>query len=171
MQCPYCGQDKDRVVDSRSSEGGKAVRRRRQCLGCQRRFTTYERPEEGIRLMVVKKDNSRVPYDRQKLINGLQRACYKRPISGEQIRRIVEQTEERIFQAYDRDVPTSFIGDAASSALAELDKVAYVRFASVYRQFADVGELIIEAEEIQNAPSVSPKQAGLFKDQRQGDGS
>ncbi len=162
MQCPYCGQDNDKVVDSRSSQGGKAVRRRRHCLSCDRRFTTYERPEEGIRLMVVKKDNSRVPYERQKLINGLQKACYKRPISAEQILHIVEQTEERIFQTYDRDVPSSFIGDAASAALAEVDKIAYVRFASVYREFADVGQLINEAEEIQNTPSVGPEQTGLF---------
>jgi transcriptional repressor NrdR len=112
--------------------------------------------------MVVKKDNSRVPYERQKLINGLQKACYKRPISAEQILHIVEQTEERIFQTYDRDVPSSFIGDAASAALAEVDKIAYVRFASVYREFADVGQLINEAEEIQNTPSVGPEQTGLF---------
>jgi transcriptional repressor NrdR len=162
MQCPYCGQDNDKVVDSRSSQGGKAVRRRRHCQSCSRRFTTYERPEEGIRLMVVKKDNARVPYDRQKLINGLQKACYKRPVGADQILQIVEATEERIFQTYDRDVPSSFIGDAASAALAEIDKIAYVRFASVYREFADVGQLINEAEEIQNTPTVGPEQTGLF---------
>ena len=162
MQCPYCGHDNDKVVDSRSSEGGKAVRRRRHCLACDRRFTTYERPEEGVKLTVIKKDQSREPYDRQKLIDGLQRACYKRPISTEQILKIVEATEEEVFKRYDRDVPSRFIGDLASVHLAEIDKIAYVRFASVYREFKDVGELILEAEEIRNAPQVGPEQTGLF---------
>jgi transcriptional repressor NrdR len=164
MQCPYCGQDNDKVVDSRSSEGGKAVRRRRQCLGCQRRFTTYERVEESVRLSVIKKDNSREPYDRQKLINGLQRACYKRPVTSEMILRVVDATEEEVYRNYDKDVPSQFIGDTASYHLAELDKIAYVRFASVYREFKDVGQLINEAEVIKNTPNVGPEQNGLFRE-------
>jgi len=162
MQCPFCGQDNDKVIDSRSSEGGRAVRRRRQCLSCQKRFTTYERPEETQRLTVIKKDGSRVPYQRQKIIAGLQRACYKRPVTDEQIRRIVDATEEEIFRNYERDVPSSFIGDVVSAGLREVDQIAYVRFASVYRDFADVGELIEEAQEVKDAPRISPGQKDLF---------
>lgn len=162
MRCPYCGQDYDKVVDSRSSEGGVAVRRRRECLACSKRFTTYERPEEAIRLNVIKKDGTRVPYQRQKIYDGLQKACYKRPVADEQIRHVVEAAEERIFREYDKDVPSRFIGDAVSNELRKIDKIAYVRFASVYRNFADVGELIDEAREIKDAPVVSPQQRELF---------
>lgn len=162
MQCPFCGQDKDKVVDSRSSEGGRAVRRRRQCLACNRRYTTYERPEETIRLSVIKKDGSREPYDREKIITGLQKACYKRPVGDEQIRRIVETTEEDILRKFDKDVPSSFIGDVVSGYLRRIDKIAYVRFASVYRNFTDVGELIDEASEVKDAPAAAPEQKDLF---------
>jgi transcriptional repressor NrdR len=162
MQCPICGQDNDKVVDSRSSEGGRAVRRRRQCLACSRRFTTYERPEENIRLTVVKKDNSRQPYDREKVIDGLRRACFKRPVTDEQLRRIVDEAEEEIFRKFDKEVPSMFIGDAVARLLRDVDKIAYVRFASVYRQFSDVGELIDEATEIKNTPTVGPDQQELF---------
>ncbi len=164
MQCPFCGQDKDKVVDSRSSEGGRAVRRRRECLICDRRFTTYERPEQTVRLMVIKKDGARVGYLREKIIEGLQRACYKRPISDEQIRAIVDAAEEDIFRSFDRDVPSSFIGDTVASHLRNVDQIAYVRFASVYRNFADVGELIDEATEVKDAPKISPQQKELFED-------
>jgi len=164
MQCPFCGQDKDKVVDSRGSEGGRAVRRRRECLACGRRFTTYERAEEGVRLRVVKKDGSRVPYQREKLIGGLEKACYKRPVSDEQIRGIVEATEEDIYRQFEKEVPSSFIGDAASSHLRSVDKIAYVRFASVYRNFADVDELIDEAREVKEAPQPGPGQKELFED-------
>jgi len=162
MQCPFCGQDDDKVVDSRSSEGGRVVRRRRECLACRRRYTTYERAEETLRLTVVKKDGSRVPYERQKVITGLQRACYKRPITDQQIRQIVETTEEAMFRRFEKEVPSRFIGDVASAALRDVDKIAYVRFASVYRDFDDVGELIDEASEVRNAPVVGPDQRPLF---------
>lgn len=165
MQCPFCGQDNDKVVDSRSSEGGRVVRRRRQCLACNRRYTTYERPEEAIRLTVLKKDGSREPYDRQKIIAGLQKACSKRPVTNEQLRAIVEATEEDIFRQFGKEVPSGFIGDAVSTHLRDVDKIAYVRFASVYRQFADVGELIEEAREVEDLPVVGPEQAGLFDEQ------
>lgn len=164
MQCPFCGRNQDRVVDSRSSEGGKAVRRRRLCGACGRRFTTYERPEDAIRLTVIKKDASRQPYDRAKLMAGLQKACYKRPVSTEQIRRVVEAVEEAIFRNYDRDVPSSFIGDVASTKLRELDQIAYIRYASVYRNFTDVGELIDEARQVEQSPRVGPEQRPLFDD-------
>lgn len=163
MQCPFCGQDKDRVIDSRSSEGGRTVRRRRQCLACQRRFTTYERPEEALRLVVVKKDGAREPYDRQKLIAGLQKACSKRPVGDEQVRAIVEAVEEDIYRQFEREVPSKFIGDAASRRLLQADKIAYVRFASVYRNFTDIGELIEEATEVDRSHPVAKDQKPLFE--------
>lgn len=166
MQCPFCGQDNDKVVDSRGSEGGRAIRRRRQCLACNKRFTTYERPEENIRLTVTKKDLSREAYDRQKMILGLQRACYKRPVTDEQIRQIVEAVEEDIFRRFDKEVPSSFIGEALCGRLRDLDKIAYVRFASVYRNFTDVGELIDEAQEVRDAQAAGPGQKPLFEDSK-----
>lgn len=167
MQCPFCGQDNDRVVDSRSSEGGRVVRRRRQCEACNRRFTTYERAEEALRLTVIKTDGSRQPYDRQKVIVGLENACYKRAISDQQIRQIIEATEEDIFHAFDKEVPSSFIGDAVANHLRDVDKIAYIRFASVYRQFADVGELIHEANEVKGMPVVGSEQGDLFARQQE----
>jgi transcriptional repressor NrdR len=162
MQCPFCGQDRDKVVDSRSSEGGRTVRRRRQCLSCNRRFTTYERPEESLRLTVVKKDGSRVPYERQKVIAGLQKACYKRPVTDEQIRQIVEAAEEEIFRHFDREVPSSFIGDVVSGHLREVDKIAYVRFASVYQNFSSLEQLIEEAKQVEQSPVAAAEQPELF---------
>jgi len=163
MQCPFCGQDNDKVIDSRGSEGGRAVRRRRECLACHRRYTTYERPEESLRLTVVKKDNSRVPYDRQKVIAGLQKACYKCPVTDEQIRRIVEAAEEEIYRHFDKEVPSSFIGDVISGHLREVDKIAYVRFASVYQNFTSLGQLIEEARQVEQSPAAGPEQRELFE--------
>ena len=162
MQCPFCGQDNDKVIDSRGSEGGRVVRRRRECIACKRRYTTYERPEETIRLTVVKKDGSREPYQREKIIEGLRRACYKRPVSDEQMMKIIEATEEDVYHKFDREVPSNFIGDVISVHLRKVDKIAYVRFASVYRDFADVGELIQEAQDAKDTPSVGPDQKPLF---------
>lgn len=138
------------------------MRRRRECSTCRRRYTTYERPEETIRLSVVKKDGSRVRYDRGKVITGLQKACYKRPVSDDQIRTILDATEEAIFQRFDKEVPSSFIGDTVSAQLRKVDKIAYVRFASVYRDFADIGELIDEAKDLQRRPVTGPEQKDLF---------
>ncbi len=164
MQCPFCGQDKDKVVDSRSSEGGRVVRRRRQCLSCKRRFTTYERPEQAVRLWIVKKSGrGREPYDRDKIIKGLEYACHKRPVSSDEIRRIVESTEEEIFRHFDREVPSQFIGDVLSRHLQSVDKIAYVRFASVYREFRDVGDLIDEAQVVRDTPTIGPEQGRLFE--------
>ena len=162
MQCPFCGQDKDKVIDSRSSDGGRVVRRRRQCLVCNKRFTTYERIEDNVRMTVIKKDGSRMPYDRNKVLTGLQRACYKRPVSERAMRDIVEATEEEIFRNFDKEVPTSFIGDTVSKHLRRVDQVAYVRFASVYRSFEDVGEFIDEAQQVINTPVDIPEQGRLF---------
>ena len=162
MQCPFCGQDNDKVVDSRAAEGGRLVRRRRECLACNRRYTTYEGPEQESRLTVTKKDGSRQPYDRQRIIDGLQKACYKRPVSDEQIRRIVDGAEEEMFRKYDKEVPSSFIGDTLSAHLREFNKIAYVRFASVYMNFADLDELIRQAVQAQSAPPKANGQKELF---------
>lgn len=166
MQCPFCGHDDDKVVDSRSSEGGRAVRRRRECLDCGRRFTTYERPEEGTRLTVIKKDGSRAKYQREKIIAGLQNACSKRPVSDEQIRKIVDATEEEVFRRFDREVPSKFIGDTVSDHLRNVDRIAYIRFASVYLDIDDVDELIERAREAKDTPQVGPDQRQLFDDQQ-----
>ena len=147
MRCPFCKEDRDKVVDSRSSDAGRVIRRRRQCLACKRRFTTYERIGEGFKLYVVKKDESRVPYDRGKIISGLQKACYKRPVSAEQIQRIADKAEEMIFRNFDKEVSSSYIGESVMRQLRRVDKVAYIRFASVYRDFRDAGELIKEVSE------------------------
>ena len=147
MRCPFCKEDQDKVVDSRSSDAGRIIRRRRQCLACKRRFTTYEKIGESFKLYVVKKDNSRVPYDRDKIIAGLQKACYKRPVSAEQIQQIADKVEEDIFRNFDKEVSSTFIGESVMKHLRVVDKVAYIRFASVYRDFKDAGELIEEVSE------------------------
>jgi len=148
VRCPFCKENRDKVVDSRSSDAGRVIRRRRQCLACKRRFTTYEKLGESFKLYVVKKDNSRVPYDRDKVIGGLQKACYKRPVSAEQIQQIAETVEEDIFKNFDKEVSSAFIGESVMKHLRSADKVAYIRFASVYRDFEDAGELIEEVSEV-----------------------
>ena len=144
MRCPFCKEDSDRVVDSRSSDSGRIIRRRRQCLACKRRFTTYEKIGESFKLYVVKKDNSRVPYDRDKIIGGLQKACYKREVSAEQIQQIADRVEEDIFRNFDKEASSAFIGESVMKHLRTKDNVAYIRFASVYRDFKDADELIEE---------------------------
>lgn len=144
MRCPFCKEDYDKVIDSRSSDSGRVIRRRRHCLSCKRRFTTYEKVGESFKLYVVKKDNSRVPYEREKIVAGLQKACYKRPVSAEQIQQIADRVEEDIFKSFDKEVSCTFIGESVMKHLRAVDKVAYIRFASVYRDFKDAGELIDE---------------------------
>jgi len=148
VRCPFCKEDQDKVVDSRSSDAGRIIRRRRQCLACKRRFTTYEKIGESFKLYVVKKDSSRAPYDRDKIISGLQKACYKRPVSAEQIQQIADKVEEDIFRNFDKEVPSAFIGESVMRYLRTVDKVAYIRFASVYRDFKDAGELIEEVSQV-----------------------
>jgi transcriptional repressor NrdR len=147
LRCPFCKEDKDKVIDSRSSEGGRVIRRRRACLLCEKRFTTYEKIGEGFKLNVIKKDGSRLPYDRDKLISGLQKACYKRPVSADQIQEVADKVEEDIFKNYDKEVLSRFIGESVMKHLRAVDKVAYIRFASVYRDFKDAGELIDEVRQ------------------------
>jgi len=147
VRCPFCKEDRDRVVDSRSSDTGRIIRRRRQCLACKKRFTTYEKIGESFKLCVVKKDRSRIPYDRDKIVGGLQKACYKRPVSVEQIQQIADKVEEDIFKSSDKEVSSAFVGESVMKHLRGIDKVAYIRFASVYRDFEDAGELIEEVSQ------------------------
>lgn len=159
MRCPFCKEDRDKVIDSRSSDGGRIIRRRRQCLVCSKRFTTYEKTGESFKMYVIKKDSSRVPYDREKIIAGLQKACYKRPVSAEQIRQIADRAEEDIFRNYDKEVTSAFVGESVIRHLRDVDKVAYIRFASVYHDFKDAGELIQEVSQAISQPDygVQPK--------------
>ncbi len=148
MRCPFCKENRDKVIDSRSSDSGRIIRRRRQCLACKKRFTTYEKIGESSKLYVVKKDGSRVPYERDKIIAGLQKACYKRPVSAEQIQQIADRVEEDIFRNFDKEVSSAYVGESVMKHLRMVDKVAYIRFASVYRDFKDAGELIEEVSEV-----------------------
>lgn len=162
MRCPFCKEDSDRVVDSRSSEGGRVIRRRRQCLICKKRFTTYEKAGESFKLYVIKKDDMRVPYEREKIIGGLQKACYKRPVSAEQVQQIADKVEEDVFRNFDKEVSSAFIGESVMKHLRDIDKVAYIRFASVYRDFKDADQLIEEVSQtIQEDRRV--KQPKLFE--------
>jgi len=164
VRCPFCKEDRDKVVDSRSSEGGRVVRRRRLCLSCRRRFTTYERVEEAVKLTVVKKDGSRIPYDRSKIIAGIQKACYKRPISMSQMEQLAEEVEEEVFRQTGNEVTSRFIGEETIKRLRDLDKVAYVRYASVYYEFADLEQFISEAQELLEQPAEQPDQPKLFEE-------
>jgi transcriptional repressor NrdR len=136
MKCPFCNHIEDKVVDSRESREGDAIRRRRQCLGCERRFTTYERIDE-VPYMVIKKDGRREKFDRQKVLSGLLKACEKRPVSMGRLAELVDQVEARVTDSADREISTIEIGEMLMEVLRDLDKIAYVRFASVYRDFQD----------------------------------
>jgi transcriptional repressor NrdR len=148
VKCPYCGDLEDKVIDSRLSQEGAAIRRRRECEACSRRFTTYERIEEAMPL-VVKKDGTREPFDRQKVMRGLQRAAIKRPIASDDIERIVSDVERVLQESGEREVPSTSIGQAVLERLQPLDDVAYVRFASVYRDFGSIEEFLAELSGLQ----------------------
>jgi transcriptional repressor NrdR len=152
MKCPFCQADNDRVIDSRASEDGFATRRRRECLGCKRRYTTYERVERTT-MKVVKKDGARVPFDRNRLKLGLEKACWKRPISDAKLEAIVSDTENNIEAHFDSEVESRYIGELVMQQLRELDQVAYVRFASVYRQFEDVQDFVEELKPMLTDPA------------------
>ena len=147
MRCPYCGCEESKVVDSRPTDEGERIRRRRECFNCQKRFTTYE-VIETTPIMVVKRDNSREPYNRQKLTKGIMRACEKRPISLDQIDLIVDKVESRIENTLDREVPSERIGEYTMEELKNVDEVAYVRFACVYRQFQDIHTFMDELKRL-----------------------
>ena len=168
MRCPFCDAAKEslKVIDSRACEGGRAIRRRRECEKCSKRFTTYERVEQQVKLTVVKKDGRRIPWDRAKILSGLERACFKRPVPESELTRIVDEVEEEVFASHDREVPTTYIGQLVIDHLRRIDQVAYVRFASVYRQFKTLEELVDEARAVLDARRYEdPGQGRLFIDE------
>ena len=147
MKCPFCGDQESKVVDSRHSEDGNSIRRRRECLACQKRFTTYE-TVECLPMVVVKKDNSRQAFDRAKLLNGMLRACEKRPVSMPELEAAVDEIEQAVQNSLEREVSTERIGELVMEKLKALDDVAYVRFASVYRQFKDINTFMQELNKL-----------------------
>lgn len=162
MVCPFCNKDNDKVIDSRSSEAGRVIRRRRQCLECHKRFTTYERIEETVRLTVIKRDGRREPFSREKILRGVQAACGKRPIAEEAKIRIVDEIEDELHKKYDREVETRTVGELVAQKLKDLDEIAYVRFASEYYQFRNVGDILQQLEELGNRVKDVKDQQKLF---------
>ena len=154
MKCPYCGYQESKVVDSRHSEDGQSIRRRRECLSCQKRFTTYE-TVECLPIVVIKRDGARQAFDRNKILNGMLRACEKRPVSYTQLDAAVDRIEQQLLNSYDREVSSIHIGDLAMQELKQMDDVAYVRFASVYRQFSDVNTFMEELKDMLDSRSKS----------------
>lgn len=143
MNCPFCRVDNDRVIDSRASEDGIAIRRRRECLNCKRRYTTYERIEEPA-IKIIKKDGTRVPFERDKIKRGLEKACWKRPVSDDQIETVVNAVESELAAKFETEVESRWLGELVMQHLRKLDQVAFVRFASVYREFKDVRDFVEE---------------------------
>jgi transcriptional repressor NrdR len=165
MRCPFCDADKEslKVIDSRACDGGKAIRRRRRCDGCGKRFTTYERIEQNLRLTVVKRDGRRQPWDRDKILAGLERACFKRPIPRGELERIRDEVEEEVFKSHDREVASEGVGKLVTEHLRRVDQVAYVRFASVHRRFKTLDDLVDEARSVIDARRYEdPEQGKLF---------
>jgi transcriptional repressor NrdR len=158
VKCPFCANGENRVIDSRISKDGGAIRRRRECLACEKRFTTYEFVEEVLPV-VVKKDGRREPFDRVKIIAGIKKACEKRPISMDVIETMVENIEQACQQYQGKEIPSSMVGEKVMKELQRLDGVAYVRFASVYRQFRDVGEFMEELKDFMNVARDEEKQS------------
>lgn len=152
MKCPYCGELESKVIDSRPTEDGEKIRRRRECLACAKRFTTYE-IVETVPLIVIKKDRSREIFDRQKLLGGMLRACEKRPVSYEMLERAANEIEQTALSSYEREITSLRLGELAMQQLKEIDEVAYVRFASVYRQFSDLNTFMEELKELLDSRS------------------
>ena len=164
MLCPACKENNNKVIDSRLTENGSAIRRRRLCLSCNRRFTTKERIEQELRLSVVKVSGQRVPYNRDNILNGAQRACYKLDVSEEDLQDLVDRVEEELFHNHDRDVTTEQIGQYVAQQLRRLNHVAYVRFMSVYRQYRTVDEFIDEITDVRERVAEEiPAQQSLFE--------
>ena len=147
MKCPFCLHEDDKVIDSRSSNEGKSVRRRRECLKCKKRFTTYEYIEE-VPLMVIKKDGRRESFDRNKIISGILKACEKRPVSVEKVDALVDRVEKELQKSFDKEVKAQVVGELVMDSLHKLDEIAYVRFASVYRQFKDINQFMKELKDL-----------------------
>ncbi len=165
MHCPFCNADKEslKVIDSRTCEGGRSIRRRRECLKCEKRFTTYERIEDPIRLIVIKRDGRRMPWDRGKILAGLERACFKRAVPENELLRIVDEVEEEVFRSNDREVASAQVAQAVTDRLRRVDQVAYVRFASVHKQFKTLEELVDQAKAVIDAKRFEdPTQGKLF---------
>lgn len=156
MKCPYCGELESKVIDSRPTEDGEKIRRRRECLSCSKRFTTYE-IVETVPVMVIKKDHSREAFDRQKLLAGMLRACEKRPVSYQMLEQAVNEIEQTVLNSYEREITSLEIGELAMQQLKSIDEVAYVRFASVYRQFSDINTFMDELKELLDSRSQHPE--------------
>jgi transcriptional repressor NrdR len=155
MKCPYCGDVENKVIDSRMSKEGNTVRRRRECLGCTRRFTTYERVEQ-LPLVLIKKDGRRETFDRNKVLVGMKKACQKRNISINTLEEFVDELERELQEMGEKELPSSVVGERIMTKLHELDDVAYVRFASVYREFKDINDFMSELKELFESQSKSP---------------
>ena len=166
--CPFCSANDDKVIDSRASEGGRVIRRRRECLHCQKRFTTYERVEQTARLIVIKKDGTRVPFNSENIYRGVASACGKRPIPESVKRQMVEAIDEELHREFDREVPSTVIGDRVMLKLREVDQVAYIRFASEYQQFRSVDDLMEELKLLREAPKDVRNQQNLFSENSKG---
>ena len=162
MICPYCEHAKDKVIDSRSTEGGAVIRRRRECLSCGRRFTTYERVEPAGRLAVVKKDGSRVPFNPENIMRGVANACGKRPIPEETKARIAQVVEDELHAEFEREVPTLIIGERVMAKLRDVDKIAYIRFATEHLQLATLEDIQRELDDLSVRPTPGPDQESLF---------
>ncbi|MFG0326004.1 MAG: transcriptional regulator NrdR [Phycisphaerales bacterium JB037] len=162
MICPSCNANDDKVIDSRASEGGRVIRRRRECLKCHKRFTTYERIEQASRLMVVKRDGSRVPFDREKILLGVSAACGKRPVPAADKQQLVDEVEEELQREFEREVDSAEIGRRVMHKLRNLDDVAYIRFASEHHQFRSVEDIMKELQSLSSRPRDARNQQDLF---------
>lgn len=162
MICPFCEKDNDKVIDSRASEGGRVIRRRRECVACGKRFTTYERVEQTSRLMVVKRDGSRVPFDAEKVLAGIMNACGKRPVPDTAKRKVVEEVEEELSREFEREVDSSVIGERVMRRLREIDGIAYIRFASEHLQMSTIEDIKRELEDLTARPREVRDQQALF---------
>lgn len=166
MICPYCAADNDKVIDSRASDGGLVIRRRRECLGCGKRFTTYERVEKTSRLVVVKKDGSRVAFDPERVLASIQAACGKRPVSEESKSEIAHDVEEQVHREFDREVPSSEIGQRVAQRLRQVDQIAYIRYASEYYDFRTLDDFADELKLLKSRPVDLPNQQALFPERQ-----
>jgi len=162
--CPRCGADNDKVIDSRSSDGGAVIRRRRECLECGMRFTTYEQIRSSDRLMVVKKDGSRVIFNRANVMRGIVAACGKRPVSEDAKEAVCEGVEAELHRDFDREVPSVEIGRRVAARLREIDQIAYIRYASEYYAFRDLDDLVDEVTQLQSRTQPGPNQSSLFEE-------
>ncbi|MFG0304862.1 MAG: transcriptional regulator NrdR [Phycisphaerales bacterium JB040] len=162
MICPFCAHNDDKVIDSRATDAGKVIRRRRQCLACERRFTTYERVEQASRLMVIKKDGSRVPFSLDNIIRGVANACGKRPIPEETKLAIAEAVEDELHAEFEREVDSTVIGERVMARLRNIDRIAYIRFATEHLQLSTLEEIQRELEDLSARPQEGENQTGLF---------